>query len=240
MATNRQLTAINVNFGQTESNPDRIRVLIADEHPLTLMGLRSTILEHQDLWICAECTNWPDLLKHAREHGPNIIVLSEDLYSEGRANHAELMAETQATCSMLLLTSQRDADFHRDALRAGIKGILLQHRPTTNIVRAIREVRKGGLWFERAVTERVLVEFVSHKERKPDPDEVKIASLTQREREVVQLVSQGLKNREIATRLFISEATVSHHLTSVFRKLEVSDRLLLVIYAFKRGLAQLA
>lgn len=240
MATSRQLGAYQLSYDRTDSSPDRTRVLIADEHPLTLAGLRNTIAEHQDIEVCAECSSWLDLLNAAQEHAPDVVVLSESLYGESRADCMEQIAKAKAECSVLLLTSQRDLQFHRDALRAGVKGILLSHRPTACIARAIREVKKGRLWFERSVTEGVVVEFVSRKHRKPDPDEVKIGSLTQREREVIGLISQGLKNKEIASRLFISNATVSHHLTSIFRKLEVSDRLLLVIYAYKKGLAQLS
>jgi DNA-binding NarL/FixJ family response regulator len=77
------------------------------------------------------------------------------------------------------------------------------------------------------------------EEKQPDPDQEKIGTLTDREREVITLVGEGLKNKQIASRLFISETTVTHHLSSVFSKLEVSDRLELIIYAFRHGLAKL-
>jgi DNA-binding NarL/FixJ family response regulator len=100
---------------------------------------------------------------------------------------------------------------------------------------AIRKVTNGGVWLEQTAAERVLEQALS-KRKPPDEDEIKIASLTPREREVVELICEGLRNKEIADRLHISLATVSHHLTAVFRKLEVSDRTSLVIYAAKRRL----
>jgi DNA-binding NarL/FixJ family response regulator len=100
---------------------------------------------------------------------------------------------------------------------------------------AIRKVTNGGVWLEQGAAERVLEQTLMRR-KAPDSDELRIASLTPREREVIGLICEGLRNKEITDRLHISLATVSHHLTSIYRKLEVSDRTSLVVYAAKRRL----
>ena len=100
---------------------------------------------------------------------------------------------------------------------------------------AIRKVTNGGMWLEQSAAERVLEQALSRR-MAPDTEELKIASLTPREREVIDLICQGLRNKEIGQRLNISLPTVSHHLTSIFRKLEVGDRTALVVYSAKRRL----
>ena len=105
------------------------------------------------------------------------------------------------------------------------------------MIKAIKKVHHGEVWLDRLTMGSVLQEMT--EEKQADPDQEKIASLTEREREVVSLVGEGLKNKQIAAKLFISETTVTHHLSSVFSKLAVSDRLELIIYAFRHGLAKL-
>ena len=103
---------------------------------------------------------------------------------------------------------------------------------------AIRKVTNGGVWLEQGAAERVLEQVLS-KRKVPDAEEMRIASLTPREHEVILLVCKGLRNKEISDQLHISMATVSHHLTSIYSKLEVSDRTALVIFAVKRRLVSL-
>ena len=104
-------------------------------------------------------------------------------------------------------------------------------------MKAIKKVSEGEVWIDRSMMGSMIQEF--SKPTQADPEEAKIDSLTLREREVIKLVGEGLKNRQIAERLYISETTVTHHLSSVFSKLEVSDRLELIIYAFRHALAKL-
>jgi DNA-binding NarL/FixJ family response regulator len=99
-------------------------------------------------------------------------------------------------------------------------------------------VTNGGIWLEPEAAERMLEEVLSNR-RTPDPEERKIAQLTPREREMIELICEGLKNKEVSSRLHISEATVAHHLSSIYRKLEVEDRTSLVIYAVKQHLVNL-
>jgi DNA-binding NarL/FixJ family response regulator len=209
-----------------------IEVMIADNQPLTISGLRSAVADQQDIRVLAECQNSDRLMETVRSCAPDVLLVSTDMLKEELGELEHLIAEMDNT-RVILLTNRKDVDFLEGALRRGAKGVFQRDWPIHQIPIAIRKVTNGGVWLEQAVAERVLEEVLS-KRKAPDPDETKVASLTPRERGVVELVCEGLRNKEIADRLHISGATVSHHLTSIFRKLEVEDRTSLVIYAAKR------
>ena len=116
-------------------------------------------------------------------------------------------------------------------------GIVLKEHAAEQLLKAIKKVHEGEVWIERSMVGSMIQEL--SRPAMVDPEVVKIESLTEREREVIALVGEGLKNKQVGERLFISETTVTHHLSSVFSKLEVSDRLELIIYAFRHGLAKM-
>jgi DNA-binding NarL/FixJ family response regulator len=166
-----------------------------------------------------------------------VVLVSADIISEELATLEQLITEIDDT-RVIVVTSRKDPGFLEAALRCGVKGVFQREWPVQQIPMAIRKVTNGGVWLEQNAAERVL-EQVLAKRKVPDADELRIGSLTPREREVIELICQGLRNKEISNRLHISMATVSHHLTSVYSKLEVSDRTSLVIYAVKRHLVNL-
>lgn len=209
-----------------------IDVVIADNQPLSLHGMRSAMADQADIRILAECET-PDLLRDAiRQHSPDVVLASAEILSEELDALERLVTEIDHT-RVIVVTSRKDPGFLESALRRGAKGVFQREWPVQQIPMAIRKVTNGGMWLEQSAAERVL-EQVLAKRHVPDADEQRIASLTPREREVIDLICQGLRNKEISDRLHISLATVSHHLTSVYSKLEVSDRTSLVIFAAKR------
>lgn len=215
-----------------------IQVVFADNQPLTLSGLRSAVAEHADIQVIAECLRRENLFDAVRRHLPDVLLVSAELLDEDLEAIEQLLEIAEDT-RIILLTSRKDPAFIDDALRCGARGILERERPLHYVPIAIRKVTKGGLWFTRNVTDRMLAEFLDRRGKTEDPDTKKIAALTPREREVIGLICQGLRNKEVSDRLHISEATVSHHLTAIFRKLEVDDRMALVIYAVKKRLVTL-
>lgn len=215
-----------------------IQVLFADNQPLILSGLKSAVADHSDIQVLAECANRDRLLDTVRSHSPHVLLVSAEFLEEDLEILERLVTENEET-RVILLTSRKDPEFLEEALRCGARGIFQRERPVRYVPMAIRKVMNGGFWFEQTLAERMLGELVSKRNKAPDPDERKIAAITAREREVIALVCQGLRNKEISDRLFISDATVSHHLTSIFRKLEVGDRMSLVIYAVKKCIVTL-
>jgi len=212
-----------------------IQVVIADNQPLTLSGLRSAVADHDDIQVLAECVKPERLMDAVRDHAPDVLLVGADFLEDGLDELERLVTALHET-RVIVLTSNKDPGFLEEALRSGVRGVFQTERPVHQIALAIRKVTNGGVWLEHSVAERVLEGILINGNRMPNPEERKIAALTLREREVIDLVCQGLRNKEISDRLHISDATVSHHLTAIFRKLEVADRTSLVIYSAKQRL----
>ena len=208
-----------------------IQVVIADNQPLTLSGLRSAVADHADIQVMAECQNRDRLMDAVRKHSPDVLLVSTDILQEELDALERLVTEIEET-RVIVLTSRKDPDFLEGALRCGAKGVIQREWPIQQIPFAIRKVTRGGVWLEHATAERVLENLLTARGTL-DPDVRKIAALTPREREVIDLICQGITNKSISDTLHISEATVSHHLTSIYRKLEVDNRTSLVIYSAK-------
>ncbi len=214
-----------------------IRVLIVDDHAVVRAGLRMLIDQDPDMKVISVAGNRSEALAAAASDPPNIIILDLVL---GDEDGLSLLPELRAVAPhsrVLVLTGLRSSESQRQAMRAGAMGIVLKEHAVEVLIKAIKKVHHGEVWLDRLTMGSVLHEMTGEKQA--DPDQEKIATLTDREREVVSLVGEGLKNKQIAAKLFISETTVTHHLSSVFSKLAVSDRLELIIYAFRHGLAKL-
>jgi two-component system, NarL family, response regulator DegU len=215
-----------------------IQVIFADNHPLTLSGLRTAVANHSDIKILAECVNRERTLDAVRNHGPDVLLLSAELLQEETDTLQQFVSDKEST-RVILLTDRKDPDFLEEALRSGARGVFQRDRPIHFIPMAIRKVTNGGLWFEQAAAERILDDLINKRTKSQSPEDRKITSVTSREQEVIELICQGLKNKEISEQLYISETTVSHHLTSIFRKLEVSDRISLILYCARNSLVRL-
>lgn len=214
-----------------------IQVVIADNQPLTLSGLRNAVADQADIQVTAECQNCDRLMDTIRQHSPDVLLVSTDILQEEQEELdalERLVTEFDDT-RVIVLTSRKDPGFLEGALRCGAKGVIQREWPVQQIPVAIRKVTRGGVWLERSAAERVLENVLAAREA-PNPEAQKIASVTPREREVIDLICQGLRNKTISDTLHISEATVSHHLTSIYRKLEVDDRTSLVVYSAKHSL----
>jgi DNA-binding NarL/FixJ family response regulator len=166
-----------------------------------------------------------------------VIVLDLVLGDEDALSFLPELCQASPKSRVLVLTGVQNPDAHRRAIRKGAMGIVLKEHAADQLLKAIEKVNKGEVWIERSMMGSMIQEL--SKPPKVDPEFAKIQSLTEREREVIALVGEGLKNKQVGERLFISETTVTHHLSSVFSKLEVSDRLELIIYAFRHGLAKM-
>jgi DNA-binding NarL/FixJ family response regulator len=140
---------------------------------------------------------------------------------------------------VIVFTGNPNLDFHEEALRNGAKGVLLKHCAPDLVAKTIRRVSRGVLCFDRALTDRMLSTFVRRKQTEPPPEIARISSLTERENQIIGRICEGLRNKEIANKLYISDATVAHHLTSIYRKLGLADRIELLLYAHHNGISSL-
>jgi len=174
----------------------------------------------------------------AREK-PDVILLELEVDGEDSLRFVPEIREAASNARVLILTGLKKQEGHQRAVQAGAVGVVFKNQEAEVLIKAVRKVHAGEVWLDRATMGNLFSEMTRKRSDGRDPDETRRESLTERELQVITLIAEGLKNKQIAQRLFISETTVTHHLSSIFSKLDVSDRLELVIYAFGHDLARL-
>jgi two-component system nitrate/nitrite response regulator NarL len=214
-----------------------IRILIVDDHAILRAGLRMLIDQNPAMKVIGVAGNGSEALALAASEQPNLIILDILLGEEDGLTLLPQLREAATNARVLVLTGLRSSESQRRAILAGAMGVVLKEHATEVLIKAIKKVHEGEVWMDRLLVGSLLDEMTQPPEM--DIEKARIASLTDREREVIALIAEGLKNKQIGLRLFITETTVTHHLSSIFAKLEVSDRLELIIYAFRHKLAQL-
>ena len=215
--------------------PTPIRILLLAHPGIVRAGLRALLEREPGLMVVGEAADCAQA-RAALGARPDILLLDADLES-GLEGLPELLAAAEGA-RLLLLASRDEPQAHERALGLGALGLVWKQAPPQVLLKAIEKVHAGEAWFDRAVIAGVLSRLRRPEFRQETPEADKMAQLTARERELIPLVAQGLRNKEIAERLFISEVTVRHHLTRIFQKLEVADRAELMLYALRHGLAE--
>jgi DNA-binding NarL/FixJ family response regulator len=203
-----------------------IRVIIVDDHPVVRDGLRGMLSTDPSMEVVGEASDGEEALALAASVRPDVILMDLRMPRLGGAAAIRALADAGSSARVLVLTTY---DSDRDvvpALEAGATGYLLKDTPRDELLKAIRAADRG----EAVLAPSVATKLVSQL-RSPDHD-----ALTDRELEVLSLISQGETNRGAAARLFISEATVKTHLIHIYAKLDVNDRAAAVAAAYERGL----
>ena len=222
-----------------DSIKEPIRILLIDDHAIVRAGLRMLIENHKGMVVVGEAGTRIDALAIAAREKPQIILLDLDMGKESGLDFLRELLGTAAGARVVMLTGVRDPEAHRRAVHLGAMGLVLKDKAAEVLIKAIEKVHAGEVWLDRSLTASVLYEMSqADQTRRADPEAEKIGSLTSREREIVGLVCEGLKNKQIGDRLFISEATVRNHLTSILSKLELSDRFELALYSYRQRLAK--
>lgn len=216
---------------------DTIRILIVDDHAVLSAGLRLVIESRPGMCVVGEATNRADALRLLVEERPNIVLLDLDLGDDSGFDLLPDLLGLRPEARVILLTGLRDTEAHRRAIMLGAMGLVLKDKAIETVIKAIEKVHAGEVWLDRTMIATVLsARALGSKEH--NAEMARIATLTDREREVIHLVGEGMRNKQIAERLVITEATVRHHLTSIFSKLQVADRFELVVYAYRHRLAK--
>lgn len=225
----------------TFTNPQgghTIRVVLADDHPIVRDGLKKLLSLEDDIEVIGEASDGHEVLALVQALNPDVVVL--DLRMPNMDGLSALSAFQNLTPKprVIILTASEDKNEFVQAMKLGCSGIVLKQTAPELIVKSIRKVYGGEIWLDSHTTAAVMRQFASPAELLGiEPTRARERSpLSQREREIVGLVAQGYKNREMAEKMFISEQTVKNHLHNIFDKLGVSDRLELALYAIHKGL----
>jgi DNA-binding NarL/FixJ family response regulator len=210
----------------SSSADKRIRVLVADDHPVVRTGLSAVLTQQADLELVAEAENGARAVELYREHQPDVCLMDLRMpVMDGVEAIRAITTEFPGARILALTTYEGDADIRR-ALDAGARGYLLKDMLLTDVIQAVRTVRRG----ERVIPNAVAVRLAEYPER---------SELTDRELEVLQLVARGLSNKQVARVIGRTDETVKIHLKNVFVKLSVADRTEAVTVALARGLIHL-
>jgi two-component system, NarL family, nitrate/nitrite response regulator NarL len=219
--------------------PQPIRIVLIDDHRTLLWGLERLIEgEHPRMQVVGAATNCRDGLAIVHDTRPDVVLL--DIYlgiEDGIDAVPELL--DRGAARVLVLTGEGDAAMHDKAVIAGARGVIGKDHDPDDILKAIEKVHGGELWLDRISTSRVFTQLSRRRsEEDNDPEQQKISLLTPRERSIVRemVFHAGATTKAIADKLFISDRTLRNHLTSIYGKLGVANRLELLVYASKRGL----
>ncbi|MBA9004254.1 MULTISPECIES: response regulator transcription factor [Thermomonospora] len=222
-------------MNQTPESPvagnEAIRVLITDDHPVFRQGLQN-LLEALGIEVVGQAESGPDAVRLAAELQPDVVVMDLHMPGGNGIEATRTITRTSPRIGVLVLTMFRDDDSVFAAMRAGARGYLLKESGAEEIARAVRAVAAGEAIYGPEIARRVLTYFADM----PDPKQTAFPELTDREREVLQLIAQGRSNSDIAQTLFLSPKTVRNHVSNIFMKLHVADRAQAIVLAREAGL----
>jgi two-component system, NarL family, nitrate/nitrite response regulator NarL len=214
----------------TGTGVDAIRVLVADDHPMFRAGVVASLGAAPDIEVVGQADDGPAALRLARDLLPDVALLDVNMPGGGLVAARDITAACPAT-RVVMLTVSEDEDDLLAAMKAGASGYVLKGAGATELIGVLRAVNAGEVYVAPALAWGMLREL--SKPRPSDPFD----ELTTREREVLELVAQGLSNQEIADRLSLAEKTVKHHMTNILGKLQVRSRVEAALMAYKQGLA---
>lgn len=210
-----------------------IKILLIDDHTIVRIGIRMIIESREGYEVVGDVGSSVEALEIAARKQVDIILLDLNLGEESGLELIGQLTALQQSARVIVLTATANQSVLRSVVLAGARGLLHKGQTRDLLLRAIEKVHAGEVWLDRQMIAELIGELSGANRPAVDPEEVKIRSLTEREHEVVNLIFEGCSNRQIAQRLSISETTVRHHLSSVFSKLEVANRLALVVYAHR-------
>ena len=205
----------------------RIRVILADDHPLVLEGIRACLEMAESIHIVAVASDGREALELAREHQPDIVVLDINMPGLNGLDALELFQEQLPDVSLLVLSMHDNKEYISTALSCGARGYVLKDVPTKEVVAAIEAIHSGGTYFSSGVSEVLISQSA---------DSAPVGPLTTREQTVLLNLAEGMSNKEVARDLDISVRTVETHRKNIKRKLGISSTAGLTRYAIKHNL----
>jgi two-component system, NarL family, response regulator NreC len=205
-----------------------IRVVLADDHVLVRQGLKS-LLEREGFQVVAEASDGQEALRHAESLKPDMLVMDISMPTLNGLEAARQICLSCPQIKIILLTQHDEEQYLSEALEAGVKGYVLKSQVASDLINAMRQVSRGGVYLSPGVSSAVMEAYRSKSEKPKDP-------LTSRERQVLQLIAEGKSTKDVASVLGISVKTAESHRTRLMQKLDIHETASLVLYAVRRGI----
>jgi len=220
-------------MSERASETNRIRLLIADDHTLFRHGMRALLASVPDIELVGEAGGGEEAVTLTTQLEPDVVLMDIKMPGINGIEATRRITQTNPATRVVVLTTLEDDDSVVAAIRAGARGYVVKGADESEMLRVVRATANGEALFGPALTERLMGLFSgagSSVGRQPFPD------LTEREREILGLIAQGYGNAEIAARLFLSPKTVRNHISSIFDKLQVTDRAQAMVRAREAGM----
>lgn len=214
-----------------------IRILLVDDHKTMLWGLERLIAsEAPAMTLVGSAADAREATTLCAALSPDIVLLDLDLKGSSSLDFLPALL-ANGTTRVVILSANRDQATLTQAVKLGARGVVSKEAPTEDVLLAVRKVHEGELWLDQALMRALLGQLVAPTPA-PDPEAPRITSLTARERDVIGMLvkGKGALNKELAEQAFISERTLRNHLTTIYQKLGVANRLELYVYATRHGL----
>ena len=204
----------------------KIRVGIADDHPLMRSGIRSTLEQADDIAVVGEAVDATEALELATKHAPEVLLLDLSMPGPSPLSLLKQIRQSAPETNVIIVTAYDDAVYVRGLIDAGVAGYVLKDETSDALVSAVRAVAQGGTWFSRSVFGKL---------RHAGAQQDQLATLTPRERDVLELLAQGKSNVDISEQLDLANQTVRNYVSQIYDKLGLSSRVELAVWARERG-----
>lgn len=213
-----------------------IKVMLVDDHELIREGIKQILELENDIDVIAQVGSGVEAIDLARRYKPDIILLDINMPEMNGIEVLKRLRDLGIESKVIMLTIYNDREYILETMKIGAEGYVLKDSDAEGLVKAIRDVNAGKTYIQPSIASLLIENGIKDE---LNEDLKKINSLTKREYEVLTLIAEGLSNKDIADRLFISEKTVKNHVSSIFKKIEVNDRIQAAIFAFKNNIKKL-
>jgi two-component system nitrate/nitrite response regulator NarL len=216
-----------------------ISIVILDNHALVRAGLRLLLENHQGMNVIGEAGMLEDGLEIIANLNPDIVLFELNISEQASSAVISQIIRASESARLIMVAETSDPIVNQQAVETGVMGVVFKTQSPEVLVKAIEKVYSGEVWLERSLIANVLSRLSRNsKPNKAGLETNSIEELSEREKQIVRLIGQGFKNKKISSQLCISETTVRHHLTSIYSKLGVTDRLELLVFAHRYGLVK--
>jgi DNA-binding NarL/FixJ family response regulator len=212
-----------------------LKILLADDHELVRRGLRNLLESHDGWEICAEAANGREAVDLAKKTSPDVVILDLSMPELNGLEATRRIRKARPETEVLILTMHESEELAQELLKVGARGYLLKSDADADVVAAVEALSRHRTFFTTRIAKMVVEGYVGRQRTVEEPESVK-ASLTDREREIVQLLAEGKSNKEIAVALSLSLQTVRTHRTNIMRKLDLHSIGEVIRYAVRNGL----